>query len=122
MQLPNGGGSQLNISNVEYVNGGTGSDILAFSGTGAVNINGSQGADSFTLPATAGASFTFKYSGLSEIGDTVNGFVSATDKFEFSRSAFLGDGADSNGVLDGNLLDVGNITKATTDKYLLGPK
>jgi hypothetical protein len=114
LQLPNGGSSQLTISNVEYVNGGTGSDILLFTGTGATSINGSQGADSFTLPATAGAAYTFKYTALNTVGDIVNGFVSGTDKFVFNRSVFLGDGVDSNGVLDAALLEGANLMASNT--------
>jgi hypothetical protein len=114
LQLPNGGSSQLTISNVEYVNGGTGSDILLFTGTGATSINGSQGADSFTLPATAGAAYTFKYTALNTVGDIVNGFVSGTDKFVFNRSVFLGDGVDSNGVLDAALLEGANLVESNT--------
>jgi hypothetical protein len=107
LKLANGGGSSITISNVEFLQGGTGSDAVTFTGSGSTVIKGSSGVDSYTLPTTAGASFTFKYESTAEIGDTINGFVSGTDNFLFSRSSFLGDD-NSNGAVD--YFQWGNIT------------
>jgi hypothetical protein len=107
LMLANGGGSSLTISNVEFLQGGTGSDAVNFIGTGTTVIKGTSGVDSYTLPGTAGAAYTFKYESTAVIGDTINGFASGTDNFLFSRSAFLGDG-NSDGAVDH--FQSGNIT------------
>jgi hypothetical protein len=121
LKLADGGGSSITISNVEFLQGGTGSDAVNFIGTGTTVIKGSSGVDSYTLPGTAGAAYTFKYESTAEIGDTINGFASGTDNFLFSRSSFLGDG-NSDGAVDyfqsGNVTSVVTMVNSTTTYWV----
>ena len=59
----------------DFIRGYDGDDFI-LGGTGADTLVGNAGSD------------TFRYEGLDEGGDRVNGFVSADDVFEFASAAF----------------------------------
>ncbi|MGY8998735.1 MAG: hypothetical protein ACKVIK_02355, partial [Rhodospirillales bacterium] len=103
------GTNTLDIKATENITGGTGIDKLTMLSTsGTTTITGSQGDDVIT---TASGTEVFKYTALNQIGDTIKGFTSGTDKFELSSSIFNGD-ANSNGGLDS--LEYGaNATSST---------
>jgi hypothetical protein len=91
------GGYNLTVLNAETINGSSGSDTIILSGTNTTSVTGGDGADTITASSNAD---TFKFDAISELGDTINSFTSSSDKFEFSRAAFSGDG-NIDGTLDG---------------------
>ncbi len=108
------GGYNLTVSNTETINGSTGADTIILSGSNNITFKGGDGADIVTASSNTD---TFKFNATSEIGDTINSFASATDKFEFTRSAFNGDG-NTDGALDA--LETGaGLTSSTGAAYFV---
>lgn len=79
---------RLNIvagGGADTINGGAGNDTIT-GGVGADQLNGGAGADTFVYSAVAqgGASATVASAGILAAGDSISGFVSATDFIDVS--------------------------------------
>lgn len=94
--LNSGGNNSISLAGVESVTANAGNDTITINGSTGATITGGFGSDTMTGGSGADA---FNYTAIGEIGDVINSFLSGTDSFVFSRSAFNGDG-DANGALN----------------------
>ncbi len=64
--------TSTNLTNIEFVNGGSGIESLTSLGTAATTLTGNGGSDSFTLSGTG--VHTVRFNATTDGGDTISGF------------------------------------------------
>ena len=105
-------------SGADTILGGADADSLT-GGEGADTITGGAGADAIILTETTSVADIVNYTATTEGSDTISSWLSGTDKLQFSRSAFNGDG-NTDGALDaGTFVSAAGAVASDSNDYWL---